>query len=111
MAVTAVFKRTSHTETVSTTEEFGNLLLTGTYATGGFTLNPFTLAGGPGTSALGGKTLLSARFTSPTGYIYTANTAGNVTTVKILSAPATEIANGTAVPDASVPFHIIKSKV
>lgn len=111
MAVAAVFTRTGSTEDVATTQEFGNAALTGTYATGGFTSNPFALSGGAGSSPFPGKTVLSMQWFSPKGYVYVSTVAAGVMTTKIFSAANTELANASAVPDATVPFMMIKTKV
>lgn len=109
MAVTAVLTRAHKTETVSTVMEYGTAALTGTYATGGFTFNSGTIKAPIGGSPTGG-TPIAAQFFSPLGYIYAATFSGNTGTVKIFSAPGTELANTTAVPDASVTFIVTKKK-
>ena len=53
--------------------------------------------------------MLTADFYSPLGYIYRLIGVGNAAVVKILSAPATELANTTAVPDATLTM-VIKYK-
>ena len=113
MAVTASLKRTMHTETASTTEEYGTLTLAGgsTYTTGGFVVLPFTVLGPAGSSPQAGKTVLAMTFFPPSGYIYTSTTVGNNMTIKILSAPGTELANATAVPDTTIPFVLVKTKL
>lgn len=111
MAVTSTFTRTTATSDVATTIEYVTMALTGTYATGGFTWNPFTITGPKGSSPMPGKTVLAMDFYSPLGYSYRTAVAGNVATTKIFSASGTELANTTAVPDASVPVTIVKSKI
>jgi hypothetical protein len=110
MAVTATILRSSHSDTTTTSQEFCTLSLSGTYATGGFTIKPFGVYGGPGSSPLAGGKVLGADFYSPLGYIYRQTTTGTTMTIKIFSAANTELANGTAVPDASVPVVLTKSK-
>ena len=100
MAVTATATRTFSSSTGKTLRDFGTISLTGTYVTGGFALNPLAIAAGPGSLPAPSRTVLDFRIISPTGYIY----ALSGTTVKIFSAPGTELANTTAVPDASVSF-------
>ena len=113
MAVTVTISRagSGHTEDSATTLEFCKATLSGTYATGGFTFNPFAISGGPGSSPLSGSKVLSMQWQSPLGYIYVSTTTGIVTTTKIFTAPNTELANTTAVPDATVPVLITKTKV
>lgn len=111
MAVNSTFVRVGHTDTVPSVLEFVNVAMTGTYATGGFTTNPFAIASaGPGGGPLTGKTVLGSDWTSPLGYIYASSVSGNVMTTKIFSAPGTELANGTAVPDALAFLTLVKSK-
>lgn len=111
MAVTVTATRTSHSYTNNTNLIFGTLALSGTYTTGGFTFAPFSMSGNVGTSPLSGTRVFGAFFSSPTAYTYTATTLGNLTTVKIFSAPGTELANAAALPDASVSFLLIASRV
>lgn len=111
MAVTAVVTRTSHSDLTSSEMEFVSMALTGTYVTGGFTFNPYSIVGGLGSSPLNGRSIRFSQFQSPTGFIYVPSVAGSVMTVKIYSASGTELANGTAVPDAVVTGYILKSKV
>lgn len=101
-----------HTETTGTSEEFCVATLSGTYVTGGFTYNPFSILGAPGSSPLPGSKVIYTDFQTPSGYMYapTTNNAAKLTTVKIYSAANTELANGTAVPDASVLLRIVKTK-
>ena len=113
MAVTVTISRagSGHTETVTTTQEFCVATLSGTYVTGGFTLNPFAIVGGLGTSPMAGSKVIATQWQSPTAYTYVSSVSGQVMTTKIFSAPGTELANGTAVPDATVPVIITKSKI
>lgn len=107
MAVTASFARTSHTEDVATITEFVTATLSGTYATGGFAFNPKTVAGGPGSSSIN-EAVLTVQGISPNGYIYVYNaTTGKL---QIFSAPGTELANTTSVPDASLTLVVRKKK-
>ena len=110
MAVTATLTRSSHSDSVSTEMSFVTMALTGTYVTGGFTVNPFATQGGLGSSPLIGSKVRFAQFQSPNGFTYVPVVVGQVMTIKIFSAPGTEFANGTAVPDASVPGYVITSK-
>ena len=111
MAVTVTVARTSHTCDQSTFIEFCVATFTGTYVTGGFTFNPFTIQGGKGSSPLPSSNFIAADWYSPLGYIYRTTVAGNVATTKIFTAPNTELANTTAVPDATVPVTIVKRKI
>lgn len=111
MAVTAVVTRNHSTFDASTFVEFCTAALTGTYVTGGFTFNPFAVFAGKGSSPLPSSNFLAADWYSPLGYIYRTTVSGNVATTKIFTAPATELANTTAVPDASVPLTIVKRKI
>jgi hypothetical protein len=112
MAVTAVLTRTNASFDSTNYQEFCTAALTGTYATGGFTFNPYTIySAAKGSTPLPSANLLRAIWTSPLGYIYYTTVSGNVATTKILSAPGTELANTTAVPDASVPVILIKRKL
>jgi len=109
MAVTVTAVRTLTTMTRDTLDAFVTLTITGTYATGGFALNPLKIYGALGTSPLPSVNVLTADFYSPLGYIYRLIGVGNAAVVKILSAPATELANTTAVPDATLTM-VIKYK-
>lgn len=108
MAVTATFTRTSHTDDTATITAFITAALSGTYATGGFAFNPGAVLDGPGSSAIGGA-VKSVQFISPLGYIYYYNAGTGK--IQIFSAPGTELANSTSVPDASVTVIVRKSKV
>jgi|ERR1700761_1125003 len=110
MAVTAVLTRIHATDDQSTFIEFCTAALTGTYATGGFTFNPFTVFAGPGSSPLPSSQLLTVDWYSPSGYNYRSSISGNTLTTKIFSAAGTELANSTAVPDASVNVTLVKRK-
>lgn len=111
MAVTSTFTRQRHGVTVPLFDEIVTAALTGTYATGGFTWNPFTIKGpAPGSSALPASAMYAAEWQSPTGYIYTTSVSGTTATTKIFSAPGTELANTTAVPDASVTVILKKGR-
>jgi hypothetical protein len=111
MAVTAVVTRNHATSDQSTFIEYCTAALTGTYATNGFTFNPFTVVGGKGSSPLPSSSVLVVDWYSPSGYNYRSSIAGNVVTTKIYSVAGTELANTTAVPDASVPVTIVKRKI
>lgn len=108
MAVTATSVRTHVNMTNASLRVTGTLTLTGTYATGGFTanLNP---AGTPGSSPAPGRvfTALSAQdFYSPLGYTYrVVSGTPTAAVIKIFTTANTELANGTAVPDASLTFR------
>lgn len=110
MAVTVVLSRQHSTATQTTFEEFCTAALTGTYVTGGFTFNPFTIFAGKGSSPLPSATAYTFDWYSPLGYTYRTTVAGNVATTKIFTTAATELANTTAVPDASVQLVIRKRK-
>lgn len=111
MAVTSTFTRSHSSFDSSTFNEFVTAAFTGTYVTGGFTWNPFTVFAGKGSSPLPSSNFISATFASPLGYQYVTTLSGNTATTKIFSAAGTELANTTAVPDASVPLTIIKRKL
>jgi hypothetical protein len=111
MAIVATVTRNHSSFDSSTFREYCTAALTGTYATGGFTFNPFTVAGGKGSSPLPSSNFVAAEWVSPTGYIYYTTVSGNVATTKIFTAAATELANTTAVPEASVPVILIKRKI
>lgn len=110
MAVTATFKRVRHSVTVPTFDEIVTATLTGTYATGGFTWNPFTIVGNPGSSPLQASTMYAAEWQSPKGYTYITSLSGTTATTKIYTAPETELANTTAVPDATVTVLLKKGR-
>jgi hypothetical protein len=107
MAVTAVLKRTHVLRSGNGTTEVGTATLSGTYATGGFTFALGTLSGTAGTSPYGGLPLFIQWF-SPSGYIYVSVFNGQSMVTKIFSAPGTELANNTAVPDTSVQFTLTR---
>lgn len=108
MAVTITAQRSDVLKGTNSTGEVGAAALTGTYVTGGFTYPLTSLTGGSGTSPFGGKPI-SIAWQSPKGYIYVSTFAGQLMTTKIFSAANTELANATAVPDASVPFILTRS--
>lgn len=110
MAVTATFTRVRHGVTVPVFDEIVTAALTGTYATGGFTWSPFAITGGKGSSPLLASTLYSAQWQSPNGYIYVTSVSGATATTKIFSAPGTELADTTAVPDATVTVVLKKGR-
>ncbi len=111
MAVTAVVTRNHATSDQSTFIEFCTAALAGTYVNpGGFTFNPFTVVAGKGSSPLPSSNFLSADWYSPLGYTYRTSVAGNVATTKIFNG-ITELANTTAVPDASINVTIVKRKI
>lgn len=111
MAVTSVITRNFHSADQSTFTEFCTAALTGTYVTGGFTFNPFNVVGGKGSSPLPSTNFITAEWYSPLGYIYNTTVSGNVATTKIFSAPNTELANTTAVPDATIQVVLRKRKI
>lgn len=111
MAVTAVVTRLTHTTDTATYIEFCSAALSGTYVTGGFTFNPFTIYGGKGSSPLSSTIAVAFDWYSPLGYIYRTTVANNVATTKIFTAPNTELTNATAVPDSVVPVTIVKRKI
>lgn len=110
MAVTATFTRVRHTVSVPLFEEVATAALSGTYATGGFPWSPFAIVGGKGSSPLPASALYEARWSSPTGYTYVTSISGATATTKILSASGTELANTTAVPDATVTVVMLKGR-
>jgi hypothetical protein len=110
MAITSVFTRIRHSVTVPTFEEICTAALSGTYVTGGFTWNPFNIFASPGSSPLPASALYTADFYSPKGYIYVTTVSGQTATTKIMSAPNTELANATAVPDASLTVVLGKGR-
>ena len=115
MAVTSVITRAYSTESVSTSVEYCNAAISGTYVTGGFINNLLSIVGTAGSSPRAGITVLDVAWRSPTGYPYASATVmtgrAAVTTTKIFSAPGIELANGTAVPDAVCPVVIVKRKI
>jgi hypothetical protein len=106
MAIVATGTRIHDTFSSRETRAFVKYALTGTYATGGFTTPFSSVTAGPGTSAFVSKNPIAFQWFSPTGYLYvsTITFSGGIPTVttKIFSAPGTELANTTAVPDASI---------
>jgi len=110
MAVTATFTRVRHGVTVPVFDEIVTAAMTGTYATGGFTWSPFAITGGQGSSPLPASTLYAAVWQSPKGYTYITSLSGTTATTKIFTAPETELANTTAVPDASVTVILKKGR-
>ena len=115
MAVVAVVTRTFQTSDQATFTEYCSAAITGTYVTGGFTFNPFTIFAGKGSSPLPSSNFLNADWYSPTAHSYVTSFAvvsGVPTcTVKIFTAPGTELANAAAVPNATVPVTIYKRKI
>jgi hypothetical protein len=111
MAVTATVTRQHLTQDLSTFVEFCSVALTGTYATGGFTFNPFTIYAGKGSSPVPSSQTVAFDWYSPLGYIYRTTVSGSTATTKIFSAANTEFTNSSAVPDATVPLTIIKRKI
>lgn len=111
MAVTFSATRVHATNDNSTFIEYCTATLTGTYVTGGFTWNPFTIFAGKGSSPLPSSNFLNADFVSPLGYTYVTTMSGNTATTKILTTAATELANTTAVPDASLQLILVKRKL
>ena len=111
MAVTLTITRNTHTETVSTFEEFCTAALTGTYATGGFTWTPSAIKGGLGTSPVPAPvgSFLTSDFYPGSGASYQTTFNGTTATTKIFNG-GTELANGTAVPDASMTLVVVKRK-
>lgn len=110
MAVTAVVTRQHSTSDQSTFIEFCTAALTGTYVTGGFTFNPFTIFAGKGSSPLPSTSVLAVDWYSPLGYTYRTSVAGSVATTKIFNG-ITELANTTAVPDATISVTLAKRKI
>lgn len=110
MAVTSTFTRIRHATTVPIFDEIVTASLAGTYVTGGFTWNPFAIKGGPGSSALPASAVYQVSWVSPEGYIYVTSINGQTATTKILTAEGAELANGTAVPDASITVILKKGR-
>lgn len=110
MAVTLVINRTFQSSDQATFTEYCTAALTGTYVTGGFTWNPFTIVGGKGSSPLPSSNFLDDDWNSATGHTYSTTVAGNVATTKIF-AGATELANAAALPDAATTFIVTKRKI
>ena len=106
MAVTVVAQRILADSTRGLLVAFVNLTLSGTYATGGFALNPLKIYGAPGSSPLPSANVLSADFYSPLGYIYRLIGLGSSAVVKIFSLPNTELGAGVVVPDATLNMTI-----
>lgn len=111
MAVTATFTRNHSSFDSSTFNEYVTATLSGTYVTGGFTWNPFTIFAGKGSGALPSSSFILAVWNSPLGYSYVTTISGNTCTTKIFSAANTEFTNASAVPDATVPVTIVKRKL
>lgn len=107
MAITATSVRNHLNTTDRSIRVFGTLTLSGTYATGGFTANLNPVAG-PGTSQAPSRAFtapMAQDFYSPNGYTYrVVSGTPNAAVVKILNGTA-ELANGTAVPDTTLPFR------
>ena len=110
MAVVAVVTRTFQTSDQATFTEYCSAAITGTYVTGGFTFNPFTVFAGKGSSPLPSTNFIAADWYSPTGHTYITTVAGNVATTKIF-AGTTELASAAAVPNATIPVTIFKRKI
>lgn len=110
MAVTSVITRTFQSADQATFTEYCTAALTGTYVTGGFTWNPFTIVAGKGSSPLPSSNFLDDDWNSATGHTYATTVVGNVATTKIF-AGATELANAAALPDATTTFIITKRKI
>jgi hypothetical protein len=111
MAVIFGINRQHQSFDSTTFSEFCTATLSGTYVNpGGFTWNPFTVYAGKGSSPLPSSTLLTADFYSPTGHTYVTTVSGTTATTKIF-AGTTELANGTAVPNATVPVVLRKRKI
>ena len=109
MAVTVTAVRNLTTMTRDTLDAFVTLTITGTYVTGGFSLNPLKIYGALGTSPLPSQNALTADFYSPLGYPYRMIGVGAAAVVKVFSLPGTELANGAAMPDATLTM-VIKFK-
>lgn len=106
MAVTITGKRLHESFSQKQNRIIMQYALTGTYATGGF-VTPFLGATGtPGTNQVSSRNPLLFTWYSPTGYIYASTIAITngvpAVTTQILSAPGTQLANGAAVPDATI---------
>lgn len=110
MAVTATFTRVRNGVTVPVFDEIVTATFTGTYVTGGFTWNPFTINAGSGTSPLPASAVYGVWFESPLGYTYVTSVSGTTATTKILTTANTELANSTAVPDATCAVIITKGR-
>ena len=110
MAVTFGITRNFQTADQATFTEYCTATLSSTYVTGGFTWNPFTIFAGKGSSPLPSTNFLAADFYSPTGHIYVTSTSGTTATTKIFVG-VTELANGTAVPNATVSVTVVKRKI
>lgn len=111
MAVTSSFTRQHSTFDASTFTEFITAALSGTYITGGFTWNPFSIFAGKGSNPLPSTQILTIDFVSPLGYSYRTTLSGNTATTKIFTAPNTEFTTATAVPDAAPAVIIRKRKI
>lgn len=109
MAVTVVGTRLHEGFNSNSRRAFVSYALTGTYVTGGF-VTPFStgVITPKGASQFVSKTPLKFDWDSTLGYLYHttitagAGQAGPTCTTKIFSAPGTELANTTAVPEATV---------
>lgn len=112
MAVTSTFTRLTNSYEVPLFEEVCSCTLAGTYATGGFTWNPLTIAGSKGSSPLPASRAYTADFYGANGYNYqtTFNAAGTVATTLIFTSGGAQLANTTAVPDTALTVLILKGR-
>lgn len=114
MAVTATFKRIRNSTTVPILTEVVSVTLSGTYVTGGFTWNPYTITAGPGTSPLPANSsspsaaVYAADFYGSNGYSYNTVVSGSTATTEIFTSGGTQLTNGTTVPDTTLTLVLTK---
>lgn len=110
MAVTFGITRQHQSFDSSTFTEYCTATLSGTWVTGGFSWNPFSVFAGKGSSPLPSTNILDVTFKSPMGYTYATSISGNTATTIIFNG-TTQLASGVAVPDATVQVIISKRKM
>ena len=110
MAVTATFTRLKYATSVPIFEEVCSSSISGTYVTGGFTWNPLAIAGAKGSSPIPASVCYTADFYGNNGYNYQTTFSGSTATTKIFTSGGTELANGTAIPDATPTVVLLKGR-
>lgn len=111
MAVTVAATRAHSAFSSSIILAFDTLTLSGTYVTGGFAFNPLTVKAGPGSSALPCSTVIAFQALSQAGFDYYLFGTGSSAVVKIFTAAGAELANTTAVPEATVSVIVYLRKL
>jgi len=102
MAVTVSATRTHSSYSSSVILSYITLTLSGTYVTGGFAFNPLTVKAGPGSSPLPSATVIAFEALSQAAYDYYLVGAGSSAVIKIFTPAGAELANTTAVPEATL---------